>query len=353
MKTFDIEPVSTELREQIQQKIDNKTKPVGALGRLEEIALQIGMIQNTLEPQLHHPTIAVFAGDHGIAAEGVVNPYPQEVTSQMVYNFLDGGAAINILGKQHGIDIRIIDAGVNYNFEDHPRLINGKIVRGTKNYRFEPAMSRNECDQAIKKGTEIVRDIQQDGCNIIGFGEMGIGNTSSASLITSALTGIPIDECTGSGTGLDEDGLDRKKAVLSGVMRKYQSISDPFQVLTTFGGFEIAMICGGILQAAELDMVILIDGFIVTAALLAAYKLNPLVLDYCLSAHVSGEKAHSHLLSFLGLNPILDLGMRLGEGSGAAVAFPIVQSAINFLNQMASFESAGVSQKKDKTAISG
>ena len=345
MKHFNIQAPAKAILPDLKQKIDNKTKPLGALGQLEEIVLQIGLIQNTAEPHLQKPAIVVFAGDHGIAAEGEVNPYPQEVTAQMVYNFLNGGAAINVFSRQHNIHLQIVDAGVNHDFEEHPRLISAKIAKGTRNYRYEPAMREEECAEAIKKGAAIVRQIFYNGSNVIGFGEVGIGNTSSATLIMSAITGISIGECVGNGTGLDREGVRLKQRILEEVMDKHKETRDPLQVLSILGGYEIAMICGGILQAAELKMTILIDGFIVSSALLIAAKLYPDVLDYCLFTHVSGENGHPELLHYLKVTPILNLNMRLGEGTGAAVAFPIVQSAVAFLNKMASFEGAGVSGK--------
>ena len=345
MKAFNIQSVSKDILADLKHKIDNKTKPIGALGQLEEIAAQIGSIQNSLNPKLSKPAIVVFAGDHGIAADGAVNLYPQEVTWQMVYNFLAGGAAINVFANQNEIDIKVVDAGVNHDFEPNPKLIDAKVAKGTKNYLHEPAMTEEQSIEAIEKGAEIVKNIEQQGCNIIGFGEMGIGNTSAASLLMSALTKVPIEQCVGSGTGLDGQGVERKKQVLSEVMQKHNENSSVLNVLSYYGGFEIAMICGGILQATELGMVIMIDGFIVTSALLVASKLHPEVLDYCLFAHTSEEKGHQKLLDYLDAKPILNLNMRLGEGTGAAVAYPIIKSAVNFLNKMASFESAEVSNK--------
>lgn len=333
-----------DLEKQLQHKIDTKTKPVGALGNLEEIAFQLGKIQNTLSPQLYKPSIVVFAADHGIATEGEVNPYPQEVTAQMVYNFLNGGAAINVFSETNNIHLSIVDAGVNHNFETHPKLLNKKIALGTKNYKYTAAMTSEECKLALQYGGEIIEDLYQNGCNSVGFGEMGISNTSSASLLMSYFTGISIDECVGAGTGLNTEGIEKKKQVLNEVFKKHTP-QTPLEALECFGGFEIAMMCGAMLKAASLKMVILIDGFIVNTALLVASKMHPAILEYCIFSHSSDEQGHQKILDYLQVKPLLRLGLRLGEGTGAALAFPLVQAASNFLNYMASFESANVSEK--------
>lgn len=345
MRSFNIKAANTNIAVELQNKINGKTKPPGALGKLEKIALQIGCIQNSLEPILNKPIIVVFAGDHGIAREGV-SPYPQEVTYQMVYNFLQGGAGINVFAKQNGIEIKVVDAGVNFNFEPHPNLINAKIDAGTKNYLHEPAMTETQCLEAVDKGAAIVEEIHKGGCNIIGFGEMGIGNTSSAAILMSLLCNIPLESCIGRGTGLDDIGLQKKKDILkSAITNQNHFERTPINVLKTFGGFEIAMMCGAMLKAAELEMVLMIDGFIATSALLVASKINTHVLDYCIFAHQSNEQGHLLMLDHFNAEPLLNLGMRLGEGTGAAVAYPMIEAAVNFLNQMASFESAGVNNK--------
>jgi len=347
MQEFNIKSISKEIIPQLQSKIDSKTKPIGALGMLELVALKIGLIQNTLSPELTNPTIIVFAGDHGIASEGV-SAYPQEVTHQMVLNFLSGGAAICVFSKQNGINLKIVDAGVNFNFSNTPNLINAKISMGTKNFLNSPAMDKVQCEKALSKGALIVKEQGEKGCNIIGFGEMGIGNTSSASIIMSILCNISIENCVGRGTGLDNLNLKKKTQILKQAIKKHIpniEKSNPLSVLSTFGGFEIAMICGGMFQAAELNMIILIDGFIVTSALLVASKINPSILDYCIFCHKSDEKGHSSVLNDLNAEPLLDLKMRLGEGTGVAIAYPLIKSAINFLNNMASFEDANVTKK--------
>ena len=333
----------TELKQALQHKIDLKTKPIGALGMLEDLAFKIGCIQNTLNPKISKPTIVVFAGDHGIAEKGEVNPFPQEVTAQMVYNFVNGGAAINVFSNTNSIDLKIVDAGVNHTFDKHLNIIDAKIDFGTKNYQDGPAMTLEQYQEAIKKSGDIISKIHSDGCNTIGFGEMGISNTSSAALLMSYFMNVPIEDCVGSGTGLKTEGIHRKTQILSDVFDKY-NLKSASEALATFGGFEIVMLCGAILKATELNMTIIIDGFIVTAALLAAKSINPEVLNYCVFAHNSNEKGHTKMLDFLNEKPLLSLNLRLGEGTGAALAIPLLKSAVNFLNDMASFESAGVSE---------
>ncbi|WP_109097373.1 nicotinate-nucleotide--dimethylbenzimidazole phosphoribosyltransferase [Aquimarina sp. AU58] len=340
---FTIKPIfNNSLEATLQNKINTKTKPVGALGVLETVALQIGMIQNTDQPSLNQSTILVFAGDHGIAQKREVNLYPQEVTAQMVYNFINEGAAINVFCKQHQIALKIVDAGVNHDFENTSGIIHAKIDYGTQNYQEKPAMTITQCTEAIQKGADLVIETFNNGCNTIGFGEMGIGNTSAASLLMSYFTEIPIAECVGSGTGLDTSAIKIKQKILSEVYQKHTP-SSPLDALTTFGGFEIAMITGAILKAAELKMTVIIDGFIVTSAVLVAHAMHQNVLDYCIFAHTSEEQGHQKMYEFLDKKPLINLGMRLGEGTGVAVAYPIIESAVAFLNTMASFESAGVS----------
>lgn len=343
-KDFNISAIDGGLKEALQQKIDSKTKPVGALGRLEDIAMQVGLIQQRLDPELKNPLLGVFAGDHGIAKEDIVNAYPQEVTAQMVQNMVAGGAAVNVFCKTHGIATKIVDAGVAAKLPASAKLLDRKIAYGTKNYTEEPATSAKQCQKAIETGAQLVNEWHKEGTNIIGFGEMGIGNTSAASIITSLITGKSIEDCTGKGTGLDDSGVSEKAYVLRQSIQTHNIEDDPFAVLKTFGGFEIAMIVGGMLQAAEHQMVILVDGFIATAAFLLACELYPEIRDYGIFAHQSDELGHRIQLEYLDAKPLLQLDMRLGEGTGAAMAYPIVQSAVNFLNEMASFEDAGVSQ---------
>jgi len=330
---------------QLQRKIDNKTKPLGSLGILEEIALQIGLVQNTLSPSLKNPTIIVFAGDHGIVDEGV-SPFPKEVTMQMVMNFLQGGAAINVFCKQNDIKLLVADAGVDFDFEPSMPLIHAKIGKGTKNILKEPAMSGEECQKALSKGGEIIQK-RSVGCNIIGFGEMGIGNTSSASLLMSRICQLPIEKCVGRGTGLDDEGLKNKISILKKALDKHPNATTPCEILATFGGFEIVMMAGAMLKAAELGMIIMVDGFIATSALISAHQFNKQILKNCIFCHQSDEQGHKLMLEYLKVNTLINLGMRLGEGTGAALAYPIIKAAISFLNEMASFESAGVSGKDE------
>jgi nicotinate-nucleotide--dimethylbenzimidazole phosphoribosyltransferase len=341
-----IPAVGRTLEAELRRKIDRKTKPPGSLGRLEELALQLGLIQGTLSPRIAAPHILVCAGDHGAAKAGV-SAYPQDVTWQMVENFLAGGAAINALARTAGIELVVADAGVAHDFGSVPGLVDVKVgAGGTASYLDGPAMSVAQCEQAMANGMAAVRDIAGRGCNAIGFGEMGIGNTASASLLTHCLTGTPLAEVVGRGTGLDDAGLARKNALLEQALAAWAGRSDePLAVLSRFGGFEIAMLAGAMLAAAEARMVLVIDGFIVTAALLVAARLAPAILDYCVFAHRSGEPGHAVQLDHLGARPLLDLGLRLGEGTGAALAFPLLGAACAFINDMASFESAGVSDK--------
>lgn len=341
------------LQQELQQIIDQKTKPLGALGQLEAIALQVGLIQNTTTPVISKPHIVVFAADHGIAATGLVNPYPQAVTAQMVLNFLGGGAAINVFCRQHAIGLSVVDAGVAYQWEDalkqDARFIQNKIAVGTANYLEGPAMTPEQCATALQKGREVVQQLSAAGCNTIGFGEMGIGNTSSAALIMSSLLQLPVSACVGRGTGADDAQLQTKINTLETAAQLHgiENLNhQPMQLLQAIGGFEIAMMTGAYMEAQAQGMVIVVDGFITTAALLLATAIAPSVANNSIFAHCSGEQGHQKMLDHLGAKPLLQLGMRLGEGTGAALAIPLVQSAVLFVNEMASFASAGVSEKQ-------
>jgi len=334
------------LQDQLQHKIDNKTKPVGSLGKLETIALQVGLLQQTLTPKLTHPAMFTFAADHGLADAGV-SPYPKEVTFQMVQNFLNEGAAINIFCKQHNINLHVVDAGVDADFAAHPMLIDAKIRKGTRNMLDAPAMTMEECQKALDKGARLVLEAAAQGTNVIGFGEMGIGNTSSASLLLSHFAQLPIDKCTGPGTGHTPEGVSKKIKILKQVQKKYTSLNSPMEALATLGGLEVAMMTGAFIEAAKQNMLILVDGFIASAACMTAIEMAPATKNACLFTHQSGEQGHKLMLDHLQVQPLLDLGMRLGEGTGAAVAYPLVLSAINFLNDMASFEDANVSNRED------
>lgn len=332
------------IREQLQHKIDFKTKPHGALGFLEQIALQIGLIQNTLTPTLTEPAMIVFAADHGLAKEGV-SAYPPEVTFQMVSNFLNGGAAINVFCRQNGIKIKIVDAGVNFDFEPHTELIIAKAGHGTNSMLQGKAMSTEQLNFCFEASKKIVKDLADSGTNVIGFGEMGIGNTSSASLIMASVMNKPIESCVGRGTGMNPEQLQHKISILKQVKLFHQEVKEPLDVLQTFGGFEVAQMTGAMLAAKEKNMVIMIDGFIATAALSIAYRLQPDILENCIFCHVSNEQAHQDFIDFFQGRALVNLDLRVGEGTGCAIAFPIIKSAVNFLNEMASFEEANVSNK--------
>ena len=342
MQTFQIKKVPTEISAEIQHKIDFKTKPTGALGMLEKLALQIALIQQNLSPTLLNPHLVIFAADHGLAREGV-SKYPPEVTYQMVLNFVAGGAAINVFSKQHGFNLQVVDAGVMGDFPPMLPIIHQKVGHGTKSSLHESAMSLLEVEKCIELGAKVVQDIFEKNCNVIGFGEMGIGNTSSASLLMSKICNIPLVDCVGRGTGVDDKGLKHKISILANVLNKHQEEESTLQTLANLGGFEIAQMVGAMLQAAQNQMIILIDGFIATSAFLVAHVLEPNVLDYAIFCHQSDESGHKQMLKYLNVEAILKLNLRLGEGTGCALAYPIIQAAVNFLNEMASFESAEVS----------
>jgi nicotinate-nucleotide--dimethylbenzimidazole phosphoribosyltransferase len=330
------------LAQRLQHRIDQQTKPRGALGRLEALALQIGLIQRSDAPALHAPQLVVFAADHGLAAHGV-SAYPSDVTWQMVENFLAGGAAVSVLARQHGLALTVVDAGVRHDFAPRAGLLNRKIGAGTASALDGPAMTPAQCAQAITAGRELASALPG---NVLLLGEMGIGNTSSAALLLARLAGCEIDACVGRGTGLDDAGLARKRAVLREVLARHASATTPLDALAAFGGFEIAMMAGAALQAASERRLVVVDGFISGAAILVAARLVPTLLDYCVFSHRSDEAGHALMLSQLNATPLLDLGLRLGEGSGAALAWPLIASAVRLLEEMASFESAGVSERE-------
>ncbi|MDO8540656.1 MAG: nicotinate-nucleotide--dimethylbenzimidazole phosphoribosyltransferase [Opitutaceae bacterium] len=340
-----IPPLATSLELELRVRIDQKTKPLGSLGRLEEIALRCGLMQATLAPEWREPTVLVFAGDHGLTAEGV-SPFPSAVTVQMVHNFLAGGAAINVFARQHGLALRVVDAGVAAELPAHPGLLACKVREGTRNALHEPALTAAEVEECLARGAQIVDELAAAGTNALLFGEMGIGNTSAAALLVSALTRELLDACVGRGAGHDDAGLARKRAVLARVQARHADAREPLDALAAFGGCEIAMMAGAMMAGAAQRMVLVIDGFIVTAALLVAARLRPAVLDYCVFAHNSAEAGHQRTLAALGAKPLLDLGLRLGEGTGAALAWPLLVSAVGFLREMATFESAGVSARE-------
>lgn len=334
---------NAQLRAELQAAIDNKTKPLGSLGRLEELALQIGMILGTTRPRLEQPHMVVFAGDHGLVRRGV-SAFPQDVTWQMVENFLAGGAAVSVLARQHGIALSVADCGVARDIAPRPQLHQYKVAPGTEDCSQGPAMTKEQCLQAISNGQELVRKLPG---NALMLGEMGIGNTSSASLLLARLHGVPLAACTGAGTGLDAAGVQRKMAVLQEALDANPDTGNALDALAALGGYEIATMVGAMLQAAAERRVILIDGLIVTAALLVAVQMEPLVRQRCIFAHCSGEPGHRFMLDILQAQPMLEWGLRLGEGSGAALAWPLLPSACTMLCDMASFASAGVSGKSE------
>lgn len=336
--------LSNSFSETLQFKIDSKTKPIGSLGVLEKLAFQIGTVFQTLNPEITEPNIVVFAADHGIANHGV-SAYPQDVTRQMVGNFLEKGAAINVFCKQNKIKLSIVDAGVNYDFPTNANLINAKIAKGTQSFLHAPAMSETELQLCFSKGSEIIDTIAKIGSNCIGFGEMGIGNTSTASVLMSVLTDFSIEECVGKGTGVDEDKLIQKQQILRKAIDNYSGKTELQEQLAFFGGFEIMQMAGGMLSAYRNNMLILVDGFICTVAFLVAYKINPEIKRNAIFSHSSAEQAHQKLLNYLEVQSVLQLDLRLGEGTGCAIVLPIIQSAVAFLNEMATFENAGISNK--------
>ncbi|VFA44322.1 nicotinate-nucleotide--dimethylbenzimidazole phosphoribosyltransferase [Chryseobacterium indologenes] len=333
------------LSNELQHTIDFKTKPLGALGYLEHLAHKIGMVQKTTSPQLIAPHMVVFAADHGIATAGV-SAYPQEVTYQMVMNFLGGGAAINVFCRQNGIAIKIVDAGVNFDFPEDLALIDKKVRKSSRNILEEPAMTPEEYLKALENGRQVVKEIAEKGCNIIGFGEMGIGNTSASSLMMSQLFGLPVASCIGRGTGLNDDQLHNKVNILSTAIEKYPDIATPDEVARIFGGLEIAQMMGAMEEAFDQNMLIMVDGFIASVAVAAVWKKNSEVLNNCIFCHVSDENAHLQLIDLLGQKALLNLNLRLGEGTGCALAYPLIRSAVGFLNEMSSFEDAHVSNKE-------
>ncbi|MBQ0959342.1 nicotinate-nucleotide--dimethylbenzimidazole phosphoribosyltransferase [Ideonella sp. 4Y11] len=341
---FHILPVSTALDAELRHAIDRKTKPLGALGRLEDLALQLGRIQGTLRPVIERPRVIVFAGDHGIAAEGV-SAYPQDVTWQMVMNFVQGGAAVNALARSLGVEVEVVDAGVAHHFGPLPGLVDAKRGHGTRNCATEPAMTPAQCEAALACGRLRVQAAQADGCTLLAFGEMGIANTSAASLLLHKLRHVPLEVATGRGTGLDDAGLVHKRAVLARAAARTGGISDGREALVEYGGFEIAMMAGAMLGAAEAGIAFVVDGFITGSAFLAAQCIEPALRDHAIFAHRSAEAGHGAMLELLHADPLLDLGLRLGEGTGAVLAVPLLRAACAFLGEMASFDSAGVSEQ--------
>ena len=335
------------MREAIQQKIDNLNKPKGSLGRLEDLAMQICLVQQTLSPKLTHPCHLLLGGDHGIERKGV-SVSPRDVTWQQMINFTKGGGGVNMFCRQHGFKLRIVDVGVDHDLSDIPDIIDRKIARGTKNFLHEPAMSEEEFDQAIETGAKLVDDCIAEGCNVLCIGEMGIANTSPSSIWMSLFGKIPLDECIGAGAGLDSPGIRHKREVLTKALAHYKE-AQPQENLTLgairyFGGFEMITAIGAMLRAAEQHILVLVDGFIMTACAVAAIRLYPAVQDYMIFTHCGDESGHRRMLDIVGAKPLLSLGLRLGEGTGALCAYPLIDSAVRMINEMNNFDNAKITK---------
>ena len=347
MKSFKIHPVDRSMQAKIQAKIDNLNKPKGSLGRLEDLAMQICLIQQTLEPSMQHPCHLLLGGDHGIEREGV-SVSPREVTWQQMINFTRGGGGVNMFCRQHGFKLRIADVGVDYDLSHIDGIINRKIARGTKNFLYEPAMTEEEFNQAIQVGVELVDDCIAEGCKVLSIGEMGIGNTSPSSIWMSLFGDIPLKDCIGAGAGLNNDGIRHKYEVLSQAVARYQSLLSPLTShilpLRIFGGFEMIAAIGAMLRAAECHLVVLVDGFIMTACALAAILLYPDSQAYMIFTHCGDESGHRMMLDIVDAQPLLSLGLRLGEGTGALCAFPIIDSAVRMINEMNNFDNAKITK---------
>lgn len=343
MREFKIHKTDETILPALIDKINNLTKPKGSLGLLEKVAVQIGLIQQSLSPELRKPQNIIFAADHGIVKEGVSFSAP-EVTAQMIFNFIKGGAGVNMFSRQHGFGIKLVDCGVNRDFEPMEGLIDRKIRKSTSNYLHEAAMTEIELNRAIEIGAEIVDQVYAEGSNVVSFGEMGIANTSSSSLWMTYLTRIDLEVCVGAGSGLSQDGVKHKYNVLRQSMENYKGDASPKDIMRYFGGFEMVAAVGGMLRAAELGMVIIVDGFIMTNCVLVGRALYPALTDYCIYGHQGDECGHKLVLDFLKAEPLLNLGLRLGEGTGAICAYPLLVSAVNMINEMASFKEAAVTK---------
>ncbi len=341
-----IKPVDSSLYEIAQKRLDNLTKPPGSLGRLEEFARRLVAIYKDTMPDIPRKVVFTFAGDHGVAEEGV-SAYPSEVTRQMVFNFINGGAGINVLARHAGAEVVVVDIGVNHDFEDIQGLEKRKVLYGTKNMAKGPAMSREEALGCIEVGVELARQYAERGYRMFATGEMGIANTTPSSAIAAVITGRDVSEVTGRGTGIGDEALKRKVDVIKRAIEiNSPDPSDPVDVLSKVGGAEIGGIAGLCLGAASLGLPVVVDGFISTAGALIAYALNPSVRDYMFAAHNSQEVGHRVMLEHMGLRPILDLDLRLGEGTGAALAMTIIDAGLKIYREMATFDEAGVTGEK-------
>jgi nicotinate-nucleotide--dimethylbenzimidazole phosphoribosyltransferase len=340
-----IQPVGTSLEKRIRSRLDSLTKPKNSLGRLEEIALQYCLIRGTAEPELGKKVIYTFAADHGVAAEGV-SAFPPEVTIQMVKNMLTGGAAVNVLARHAGIELRIVDIGVNDPLKDMTGLIRRKIALGTGNITLGPAMTEDQCHRSLEVGIDLATQAKEEGVTLIGTGEMGIGNTTPSSTLFAALLPCEVEAVTGVGTGIDDDRLVYKRSVIKqALLVNQKDLNDPVRALAAVGGFEIAGICGLILGAAAHQIPAVVDGFISTAGALVAWKLCPIVREYLFFSHLSAENGHKRFFDQLGIRPLLDLKMRLGEGTGSALAISLIEAAVKTYKEMATFDTAGVAKR--------
>lgn len=347
---FNIEGLSKDLESHIQDKIDNLNKPKGALGRLESLAMQICRIQDTLSPQLSHPCHLLLGGDHGIEKEGV-SISPRDVTWQQMINFVNGGGGVNLFCRQHGFTLKIVDTGVDHDLADIQGIIDMKTANGTQNFLYGPAMSEAQFNQCITNGAALADECHEEGCNIICIGEMGIGNTSPSSIWMSIFGDIPLEECIGVGSGLDTHGMSHKYNILNKSLDNYNNSlhnipedSRDIYAIRYFGGFEMVTAIGAMLRAAEKRMVILVDGFIMTACMLAASRLNRNVTEYAIFGHCGDESGHKRMLQLMNAEPILSLGLRLGEGTGALCAYPIIDSAVRMINEMNNFKNANITK---------
>lgn len=347
MTKFNIHKPDDKMRQAIIDKIDNLNKPKGSLGRLEELALQICLIEQTLHPTLHNPCHILFGADHGIEREGV-SVSPREITWQQMINFTRGGGGVNMFCRQHGFKLRIIDVGVDYDLAMYPEIINRKIANGTANFLYEPAMSIEQYQQALNIGAEMADACFNDGSDIICMGEMGIANTSPSSIWMSLFGNIPLEECVGAGAGLDNEGIRHKYEVLNKAIENFKSsgldCSNTENIIRYFGGFEMVAAIGAMLRAAECHLIIMVDGFIMTACALAASQLYPDIVDYMIFGHSGDEGGHARMLSLLNAKPLLSLGLRLGEGTGALCSFPIIDSAVRMINEMNNFQNANITK---------
>ncbi len=362
MRAFKIERPNEGMRADIQQKIDNLNKPKGSLGLLEELAMQICLVQQTLEPRLQHPCHLLLGGDHGIEREGV-SATPREVTWQQMVNFTRGGGGVNMFCRQHDFKLRIVDVGVDYDLSKVTGIIDRKVARGTRDFLYEPAMSEEQLEQTINVGIGLTDDCYREGCNILCIGEMGAANTSPSSIWMSLFCKIPLAECIGAGSGLDCQGISHKQQVLQTALDRFEdyrgkttdyrlqtidfrreTIDERLQTIRYFGGFEMVAAIGAMLRAAELRMLIMVDGFIMTACALATCQLYPEARDYMIFGHCGDESGHRRMLDFLGAKPLLSLGMRLGEGTGALCAYPIIDSAVRMMNEMNNFQNAKITK---------